>query len=510
MKIYIMTDLEGAAGVGCKADWVIPEGKFYGEAKLLLTGEVNAAVKALFDAGAAEVHVADGHGCGGIVPELLDGRAVLYNRWEPPYFPFRLDGTFDAVLFIGQHAKAGTKHAHLPHTGSHHVLDERVNGRSLGEFGRFALIAYYLGVPVIFGSGDRAFTQEAKDVVPNMVTVPVKEGKNEDSGEAYCFETYDGLFGECDSLPPEEARQAIYEGVRQAMLLLRECGKGYFAARALPAPPYHLVQELRSVRGNPGRALYAYHESDPVALYNAPKREIYQFTHKGMQRRLKKPVWCSLGDSITFQNKWQPLVAKVLELEHVNCGIGCTTVAIPARAGMRPAYCTDERLGLGRFADAKRLTTLDGVPYAPVLPYAPDVVTIFGGANDTLYTKALGDAGELVKPLAEKDKTVFYGAYSYVVETLRAFRPQAKLVLFTLYPFTPAHQIPAVIPQADCNRAIRDIAAYYGLPLIDLAEKFAHWKEEYLPFLPDGVHPSEAGARGIAEVVTEALCQVLG
>ncbi|HHX73079.1 MAG TPA: SGNH/GDSL hydrolase family protein [Clostridiales bacterium] len=229
-----------------------------------------------------------------------------------------------------------------------------------------------------------------------------------------------------------------------------------------------------------------------------------------MQKRLKKPLWCSLGDSITFRNSWQPFVTQALELTHVNCGIGSTTVAFPARHVTRPAFCTDERLGLGEYAHVKRLVTDDGVPYAPVLSHAPDIVTIFGGANDTLYTKALGDESELAKPIEEKDRTVFFGAYSYVVEALRKHQPGVNLFLITLFPMTSNHQIPVVITQEECNRAIRKIAEYYNLPVIDLAQELGHWKEEYLPFLPDGVHPNEEGGRVIAKVVTEALRPVIG
>ena len=43
-KIYIMTDLEGVAGVRDSATWCLPDGKFYDEARKLLTLEVNAAI----------------------------------------------------------------------------------------------------------------------------------------------------------------------------------------------------------------------------------------------------------------------------------------------------------------------------------------------------------------------------------------------------------------------------------------------------------------------------------
>ena len=44
MKVYIMTDLEGVAGVINFADWVCSDSKYYEDAKILLTEEVNAAI----------------------------------------------------------------------------------------------------------------------------------------------------------------------------------------------------------------------------------------------------------------------------------------------------------------------------------------------------------------------------------------------------------------------------------------------------------------------------------
>ena len=44
MKVYIMTDIEGAAGVLDFVNWAQADGKYHEEAKMLLTEEVNAAI----------------------------------------------------------------------------------------------------------------------------------------------------------------------------------------------------------------------------------------------------------------------------------------------------------------------------------------------------------------------------------------------------------------------------------------------------------------------------------
>ena len=65
MKIYLMTDMEGCAGILNFKDWVFPEGRYYDKGKRLLTLEVNAVAEGFFAAGADEVLVADGHGRSG-------------------------------------------------------------------------------------------------------------------------------------------------------------------------------------------------------------------------------------------------------------------------------------------------------------------------------------------------------------------------------------------------------------------------------------------------------------
>ena len=79
MKIYMMTDLEGVAGVTDFENRTIDTHDNH-ETRMrmrrLLTGEVNAAIDGLFKAGATQVIVNDGHGAGYTIDfEQLDPRA---------------------------------------------------------------------------------------------------------------------------------------------------------------------------------------------------------------------------------------------------------------------------------------------------------------------------------------------------------------------------------------------------------------------------------------------------
>jgi hypothetical protein len=82
-KFYIITDLEGPAGVD-RWEQTREAGRAQDEAKALLTGEVNATVSGILDAEPqAMVDVWDGHGSGGLLKEKLHPKA-RYLKDENP------------------------------------------------------------------------------------------------------------------------------------------------------------------------------------------------------------------------------------------------------------------------------------------------------------------------------------------------------------------------------------------------------------------------------------------
>jgi len=175
MKIFIMTDLEGASCVAGTWDDINPGGREHDRARRFLTGDVNAAIQGAFEANANEVVVLDGHGAAfSILPEELDSRALLI-RGRRIFEMEGLDGSFDAVLAIGAHSMAGTPGAYLPHTLSPSILGIWLNGRLVGEIGLWAAIAGHYSVPLVFVSGDMAATREAKELLGNIEVVTVKE-----------------------------------------------------------------------------------------------------------------------------------------------------------------------------------------------------------------------------------------------------------------------------------------------------------------------------------------------
>ena len=122
------------------------------------------------------------------------------------------------------------------------------------------------------------------------------------------------------------------------------------------------------------------------------------------------------------------------------------------------------------------------------LAFAPDVVVVMLGINDLAFPDS-------------------YSRYPADLETLvRRFQalPSAPRVwLCTLTPIAPAQE------QAPANRAIREIlvpairavAGRTGAGLIDIASAYPN----RLDLLPDGLHPTSAGAELIARTVLAAV-----
>jgi D-amino peptidase len=271
-KIYIMTDMEGVAGVRDAEQWLGPEGRYYDVGRRLLTREVNAAIEGFFAGGATEIVVADGHGRGAIDIELLDPRVQLERGWPAGWpGPSLAAGGFDAVAWVGQHAKAGTPFAHLAHTQSWNYVDLSVNGVSIGEFGQLALCAGELGVRSIFATGDKAFVEEAQALVPGIETVVVKRGTTPGSGDELTADQYARRNTAAIHLHPEMACAFIRAGAERA---IRRAQKEQFGLVVLK-PPYERVARFRPAQaGQPLLISRERHESSFIALMNLPFKPV--------------------------------------------------------------------------------------------------------------------------------------------------------------------------------------------------------------------------------------------
>ena len=166
-KVYISVDLEGISGVNGD-DQTSAGQPEYGRARKLMAEDANAAIRGAFEGGATDVLVNDSHGSQrNLLPEDLDPRARLISHSFKRHGMMEgLDDTFDAVIFVGYHAKADAPRGLFAHTGSGVVRDLQINGRSVGEGGMNALLAAWYGVPVVAVSGDDVAVAEVKESVP--------------------------------------------------------------------------------------------------------------------------------------------------------------------------------------------------------------------------------------------------------------------------------------------------------------------------------------------------------
>jgi D-amino peptidase len=120
LKIFISVDMEGIGGIGTGA-MTSSAGKDYATGRRLTTDEVNAVVDAIFDREpSAEILVNDSHGDHqNLLHTELDPRVVyIQGSIKPLGMVQGLDSTFDGVIFIGYHAKAGDPDGFLAHTGT--------------------------------------------------------------------------------------------------------------------------------------------------------------------------------------------------------------------------------------------------------------------------------------------------------------------------------------------------------------------------------------------------------
>ncbi len=177
-KIYVVADSEGPTGVA--EYWArnlpstSPRLRPFRE---LLAGDVNAAVRGCFDAGAAAVVVKDdGFRDRNILPELLDPRAQLILSGGP--LLNGLNSHFAGVMLVGFHAMEGATDAVLAHTWSS-ARRRRYwfNGREGGELAAYAIAAGHdHGVPIIMATGCTGLCREAHAWLgQDLVTVPVKQ-----------------------------------------------------------------------------------------------------------------------------------------------------------------------------------------------------------------------------------------------------------------------------------------------------------------------------------------------
>jgi len=172
-----------------------------------MAGDVNAAAKGAFDAGAGAVYVFDPHDSpyalhSAVFKKNLDGAVKFVGGRE--LGELLAAGEISRAMLVGAHAMPGTQGAFLD--GAHNPVawhDYKLNGVSYGETG---IAAVYLGqfdVPVVMVAGDGAGCREATALCGDITSAVVKTAKYRNRTES--------------CLSADEARGLIYNAAAAAM-----------------------------------------------------------------------------------------------------------------------------------------------------------------------------------------------------------------------------------------------------------------------------------------------------
>ncbi len=176
MNIYIMADLEGISGIYTE-EQIGPSMSRFDEGRRLMTREINLCAECCKAAGVDKVFVRDVHGGSYTViwDELSPAVDAVISGWTGTNRFVGL-GDCDGVILLGYHAMAGAEDALLEHTMIRHAYRRfKVNGTPFGEIGIDSAILGDYHVPVIMVSGSARACAEAKQFLPWVTTVEVKQ-----------------------------------------------------------------------------------------------------------------------------------------------------------------------------------------------------------------------------------------------------------------------------------------------------------------------------------------------
>lgn len=197
-----------------------------------------------------------------------------------------------------------------------------------------------------------------------------------------------------------------------------------------------------------------------------------------------------LGDSITqgvgvsaIENRFTDVFARNTGAIVSNFGLSATRIARQTK----PSVCEQ--------------SDKDFIMRSDDMPAGADIVVVFGGTNDFGH----GDAP--VGCFEDCTEYSFYGALHVLYRKLITKYPNATLVIMT-----PLHRLSEnvsvngiglpVKPLSVYVNAIKEVASYYSLPVLDLwsvsgMQPSVKIMQEL--YMPDGLHPNDLGAVRIAE-----------
>ena len=221
LRILVFHDMEGLSGQTDPASFLFGT-LLYPKGQEMLAADINAVIAGLYDGGATEVVVVDGHGSGNPAPDvrrdLLDRRATQLIRDQEfdSYLDTPAIEKFDGVAVVGMHAKTGSR-GFASHTYTFGI-GIAINGHFITETELVGLSWGRNGTPVIFASGDDRLAADLATPMPWIEFVTVKKAIAADSAEPR---------------PVEEARSEL---TKKAKLAVENLRAGKAQVMKAPAP----------------------------------------------------------------------------------------------------------------------------------------------------------------------------------------------------------------------------------------------------------------------------------
>ena len=204
MKLFVSVDMEGSTGLE-RLEEIFRGLPGFDTFRQIMAGDCNAVINGAVEGGADEIVVSDSHGymCNMHPDDFVAGVQLRRGQLKRQYCQMKgFDGSFDAVILIGFHAKAGTTDAILAHTWITGFRDVRVNGHSVPEPSLNAYLAGAFGVPVVMLSGDDRVIEQSRPVLGNIHYAQLKKSLG---------------FFKGDHLPIDRSRALLRETARRAV-----------------------------------------------------------------------------------------------------------------------------------------------------------------------------------------------------------------------------------------------------------------------------------------------------
>lgn len=214
----------------------------------------------------------------------------------------------------------------------------------------------------------------------------------------------------------------------------------------------------------------------------------------------------SYGDSIVELISWQKYIWKFLRMaDHYVRGIGGSKIT-----NVNPKTKKVDENGYYNASnpDSGTITISDymcGDERINTIPLDTDIVCVYAGANDITANVEIGT-------LEDGDESHFMYAYGLMIRKLVTRLPNAKIFLCTPHNFYNSYNN-ADYPYKnkrgltilDYCKVIKDVAAIYGLPVIDVNALSRISTLNIKEYLIDQVHPNAKGGRLIANVVINEM-----